>query len=117
MSDATRVQQLLDEIFDTERTPEEVCADCPELLARVRLGWQQIRIVQRELDAMFHAVMPVPVMPGLCPSASADPFGLGFCRPRIADSFGGEDQAPADGGGVAPERVECRVLVVTVFQA
>jgi serine/threonine-protein kinase len=58
MSDETRVQQLLDEIFDSERTPEEVCADCPELLARVRLGWQQMRIVGSELDAMFPTPEP-----------------------------------------------------------
>jgi hypothetical protein len=36
MSDKTRVEQLLEEIFDSDRTPEEICADCPELLAEVR---------------------------------------------------------------------------------
>jgi serine/threonine-protein kinase len=39
MSDEPRVQQLLAEILDSERTPEEVCADCPELLAEVRQRW------------------------------------------------------------------------------
>src|SRR3954467_1538640 len=53
MSDKLRVQQLLDEILDSERTPEEVCAHCPELLAEVRRRWQQMRLVEAELDALF----------------------------------------------------------------
>src|SRR6516162_1116362 len=53
MSDDPRIQQLLDEIFDSQRTPEEVCADCPELLTQVRKRWQQMRILEAELDAMF----------------------------------------------------------------
>jgi serine/threonine-protein kinase len=53
MSDEPRVEQLLDEILDSERTPEEVCAACPELLPEVRQRWQQMRLVQAELHAMF----------------------------------------------------------------
>jgi serine/threonine-protein kinase len=58
MSEESRVQQLLDEILDSERTPEEVCADCPELLAEVRKRWKQIRIMEAELDAMFPTPRP-----------------------------------------------------------
>jgi serine/threonine-protein kinase len=54
MSDEARVRQLLDEFLDSERTPEEVCADCPELLAEVRKRSQKmLRIVEAELEAMF----------------------------------------------------------------
>jgi serine/threonine-protein kinase len=54
MSDEPRVQQLLNEILDSERTPEEVCAACPELLAEVRQRWQQmLRAVEGELNALF----------------------------------------------------------------
>ncbi|MFI5337964.1 MAG: hypothetical protein ACHQ5A_14335, partial [Opitutales bacterium] len=54
MSDEPRVQQLLDEILDSERTPEEVCAECPERLVEVRKRSQQmLRIVEAELDALF----------------------------------------------------------------
>jgi eukaryotic-like serine/threonine-protein kinase len=48
-----RVQNLLDEIFDSDRTPEEVCGDCPELLTEVRQRWQQMRLVNADLDALF----------------------------------------------------------------
>src|SRR5260370_28395928 len=58
MSDRSRVQQLVDEIFDSERTPEEVCADCPELLSEVRLRWLQMRLVEAELTAMFPTPEP-----------------------------------------------------------
>jgi serine/threonine-protein kinase len=57
VSGETRVQQLLDEMLDSECTPEEVCAHCPELLEEVRKRWQQMRIVDAELTALF----PTPV--------------------------------------------------------
>jgi eukaryotic-like serine/threonine-protein kinase len=54
MSDEPRVKRLVDELLDTERTPEEVCADCPELLAEVRKRSQRMRsAVEAELDALF----------------------------------------------------------------
>src|SRR6266478_2746666 len=58
MSDPSRVQQLVDEIFDSERTPEEVCADCPELLSEVRQRWLRMRLVEAELTAMFPTPEP-----------------------------------------------------------
>jgi serine/threonine-protein kinase len=58
MVDEPRVQQLLDEIFDTERTPEEVCGPCPELLPEVRRRWQRMRLVEAELEAMFPTTAP-----------------------------------------------------------
>jgi eukaryotic-like serine/threonine-protein kinase len=58
MSDDPRVEQLLDEIADSGRTPEEVCADCPELLAEVRTLWLRMRLVDAELEALFPAPSP-----------------------------------------------------------
>jgi serine/threonine-protein kinase len=53
MADEARVQQLIDEILDADRSPEEVCGDYPELLAEVRKRWQQMRMVDAELNALF----------------------------------------------------------------
>ncbi len=39
MAAELRVQQLLDEIYDSGRTPEDVCGTCPELLPEVRRRW------------------------------------------------------------------------------
>jgi serine/threonine protein kinase len=55
MSDESRVQQRLDEIRDSGRSPEDVCTDCPELLEEVRRRWQQIRMVKSGLRAMWPA--------------------------------------------------------------
>jgi serine/threonine-protein kinase len=46
MSAESRVLQLLDEISESGRSPEEVCTHCPELLEEVRGRWQQVRMVQ-----------------------------------------------------------------------
>jgi serine/threonine protein kinase len=58
MSDEARIQQLLDEIFDSGRSPEEVCADCPRLLEEVRKRWQQMCVVNAKLKAMFPKPRP-----------------------------------------------------------
>ena len=61
-----RVQELLEEILDSERTPEEVCRDCPELLPLVRERLSRLREVEAQVDAMFPT-------PGSSPSP-ADPL-------------------------------------------
>src|SRR4051794_17988846 len=61
MAAESLVQQLLDEICDSGRMPEEVCAACPELLPEVRRRWLQVRVVEAELDAMFPAAESDPV--------------------------------------------------------
>jgi serine/threonine-protein kinase len=77
MADQPRVQELLDEILDSERTPEEVCGDCPEMLPEVRKRWQQMRVVQAELMALFPT-------PGSVPGADTPfPWHSGTQLPRI----------------------------------
>jgi serine/threonine-protein kinase len=53
MSDDQRVQQLLDQLLDSDATPEAVCGSCPELLPVVRDRWRQVRRLRAELDALF----------------------------------------------------------------
>ena len=48
-----RVQQLLDEMSESGRTPEEVCGAYPELYPEVRSRWRQMCAVEAELDALF----------------------------------------------------------------
>ena len=60
MAAETRVQQLLDEISDSGRTPEEVCGACTELLPEVRRCWRQTRILEAELDVLFPTLRPDP---------------------------------------------------------
>src|SRR5262245_10545603 len=58
-----RVFALLEEILDSAKTPEEVCRDCPELLAEVRQRWQQFRVI----DAQVGALLPEPGTPADSP--------------------------------------------------
>jgi serine/threonine-protein kinase len=53
MAENPRVEQLLDEILDSGRSPEEVCGSCPELLPEVRRRWQEMCCVKAELAALF----------------------------------------------------------------
>jgi serine/threonine-protein kinase len=49
----SRGQQLLEELGDSRRTPEEVCGAYPELLPEVRRRWRQMCAVEAELEALF----------------------------------------------------------------
>jgi tetratricopeptide (TPR) repeat protein len=60
MLDDPRVDQLLDQILESERSPEEVCSPCPHLLPEVRRRWQQMCAVRAGLDALFPTAEPVP---------------------------------------------------------
>jgi serine/threonine-protein kinase len=53
MTDDPRVRELLDELLNSQATPEEVCRGCPELLPQVRARWRAVRRVQSQLDALF----------------------------------------------------------------
>jgi serine/threonine-protein kinase len=53
MTDDARVQELLDELLDSNATPEQVCNSCPELLPVVRNRWRQLCHLRDNLDALF----------------------------------------------------------------
>jgi serine/threonine-protein kinase len=53
MADDRRVQQLLDQLLNSQSTPEEVCSSCPELLPIVRERWRQMCRVRDDLDELF----------------------------------------------------------------
>jgi hypothetical protein len=73
MSDERRVQRLVTEILDSKRTPEEVCADCPELLGEVRRLLQDRLRVEAELEALFPKHSDVAI-PRISPSADRMPI-------------------------------------------
>jgi hypothetical protein len=69
MTDDSRIEQLLDELANSHATPEEVCANCPELLPEVRDRWLQMRRLRADLDALF----PPPEKTG--PYSPEEPAG------------------------------------------
>jgi serine/threonine-protein kinase len=69
MNGKDQVLDLLEEMLDSGRTPEEVCRDCPELLAEVRQRWKQFCRIDAEVAELLpeqkttpHAA-PTPPMP------------------------------------------------------
>ena len=65
MTDNPRLQQLLDELLDSQSTPEDVCRSDPELLPEVRAYWREVCRVRSQLDTLF------PALPG--PDAGVPP--------------------------------------------
>ena len=63
MAEDPRLRRLLDELLDSQATPEEVCRSSPELLPEVRARWRRVCRVRAELDALF----PAPAAPGALP--------------------------------------------------
>ncbi len=55
MSSDPRVRGLLEEILESHRTPEEVCAACPELLPEVRDRLMRLRELEDQVDSYFPA--------------------------------------------------------------
>lgn len=53
MSADELVERLLEELLESGRTVEEVCAPHPELLERVRQRWRGLRSLQHDLDELF----------------------------------------------------------------
>ncbi len=56
MANDPRVSQLLEELLESNRSPEDVCQSCPELLPLVRESLRQMRLVER----LFDSLLPTP---------------------------------------------------------
>ena len=60
MSDEAHILELLEEVLDSHRTPEEVCIDCPELLPSLKERLQWFRKTDAELEELFPSSRPGP---------------------------------------------------------
>lgn len=64
MADEQIIRQLIQEMMDSNQRPEEVCRNHPELLEELRARWQEIRVVERQLDMLFPSSGPTPQLAG-----------------------------------------------------
>ena len=53
MADNRNVLELLEEMLESGKTPEEVCRDCPALLAEVQQRWQAFQLIDAEYEALL----------------------------------------------------------------
>jgi eukaryotic-like serine/threonine-protein kinase len=58
MTDERRIRELLEQILDSHCTPEEACAQCPELLPRLRAQLERLRRFANEIDDLFPSSNP-----------------------------------------------------------
>ena len=63
MLDDARILHLLEEVVETNRRPEEVCSDHPELLPEVKKRLRSIRSVEAQLNSLFPINLHEPVEP------------------------------------------------------
>src|SRR5437762_6382104 len=73
MASEERVQELVDEVLESQRTVEEVCREVPQLMPEVRRRVSQIQ----EMDSKISGLFPLP---GELPphgSVRIDPRALG----------------------------------------
>src|SRR5262245_24188816 len=86
MAGNPRVLGLLEEMLDSGKTPEEVCRDCPELLAEVRRRWEQFRLIDAQVGTLF---------PGIRTGPGAGAGGPGGPAPREGRELA--QRTPANG--------------------
>src|SRR5262245_1746108 len=67
-----QVLELLEEMLDSGKTPEEVCRDCPELLPEVRQRWQEFQLI----DAQVRTCLPGLATGPDCGATAPLPAGL-----------------------------------------
>ena len=90
MASDPRIRQLLEDVLDSGRTPEDVCQACPELLSEVREGLRELTEVEAAVDALYSETGPTQM------AANKAASGVEI-RPRIP---GYEIQEVLGRGGV-----------------
>jgi serine/threonine-protein kinase len=72
MSAEPQIRELLEEILDSTRSPEEACAQFPELLPEVRRRLKRMQSVESEIDALFPTSNPDRPAPSSSETQSAE---------------------------------------------
>src|SRR5262245_51945607 len=92
MDDEAHIMALLEQILDSDCTPDEACRDCPDLLPIVRDRLNRFRSLEAEVDAAFpprnmssnrsrtlslNAARPLPNIPGYDIEEAVGSGGMG----------------------------------------
>src|SRR4051794_6250936 len=67
-----RIQDLIRQLLESNRSPDDVCAEHPELLWEVRKRWKRVQSVQAHLAELFPPSTDVPQAPREMQSPSDD---------------------------------------------
>src|SRR5262245_10833350 len=78
MHGSPQVLELLEEMLDTGKTPEEVCRDCPDLLPEVRREWQAFCLIDEQVGALLPGLRTTPAAEPTAPLTAALPQIPGY---------------------------------------
>jgi serine/threonine-protein kinase len=78
MAGNPHVLELLEEMLDSGRTPEEVCRDCPELLPEVRERWQEFQRIDAQVRTLLPGLATRPNDSATAPPAAGLPQVPGY---------------------------------------
>jgi len=93
MSRNAQVLRLLEEILESEKSPEEACRDFPELLTEVQRRWEEFQFIDLQVRTL---------LPGLVTSVDAGTTAppAPESKPRVPAAFGRyQVQGPLGEGG------------------
>src|SRR5215468_2013641 len=78
MAGNPQVLALLEEMYDSGKTPEEVCRDCPELVPEVRQRWQEFQLIDAQVRACLPGLSTSPDTGATAPLATELPQVSGY---------------------------------------
>src|SRR5262249_13544130 len=88
MAGNPKVLELLEEMLDSGKMPEEVCRDCPELLPEVRQRWQQFRHIDAQVRTLLPGLGTRPDAGPTAPPESAPAPPAAFGRYQVRGTLG-----------------------------
>jgi class 3 adenylate cyclase/predicted ATPase len=93
MAGSPQVLGLLEEMLDADKTPEEVCRDCPELLPEVQRQWQDFQLIDGQVMTLLPGLRSHPDAGTTGPPGSVPAPPAAFGRYQVRRTLG------AGGGG------------------
>jgi predicted ATPase len=83
-----QVLTLLEEMLNAEKTPEDVCGDCPELLPEVRQRWQEFQLIDAQVRTLLPGLATSPVGGTTATSATMPAPPAAFGRYEVRGTLG-----------------------------
>src|SRR5262245_35359161 len=88
MASNPQVLGLLEEILNSDKTPEEVCCDCLELLPEVRQRWQDFQLIDAQVRTLLPGIATTPDAGQIAPLASVPDPPSAFGRYEVRRALG-----------------------------